>query len=71
MNNKTQNLSLIKNFLLKIRAKQITAHLHVQLHFIMAFMAKTGTFLKQLGTLGFSILLYPRKQHPDTIVSYT
>ena len=34
-------------------------------------MAKTGTFLKQLGILGFSILLYPRKQHPDTIVSYT
>ena len=34
-------------------------------------MAKTGTFLKQLGTLGFSILLDPRKQHPDTIVSYT
>ena len=36
-----------------------------------SIMAKTGTFLKQLGTLGFSILLYPRKQHPDTIVSYT
>ena len=34
MNNKTQNLSLIKNFLLKIRAKQITAHLHVQLRFM-------------------------------------
>ena len=34
-------------------------------------MAKTGTFLKQLGTLGFSSLLYPRKQHPDAIVSYT
>ena len=26
---------------------------------------------EQLGTLGFSILLYPRKQHPDAIVSYT
>ena len=34
MNNKTQNLSLIKIFLPKIRAKQITAHLHVQLRFI-------------------------------------
>ena len=34
-------------------------------------MAKTGTCLKQLRILGFSILLYPKKQHPDTIVYYT
>ena len=40
MNNEIQNCSLIKNFLPKTRAKQITAHLHVQLRFM-----RSATFL--------------------------